>query len=361
MKYFALALLASAAIAQNRSGSYGSTKGSSFNTFNKDYCCTKGQIGTSNKKSGDVYSGGYDQQYDDHDVQSYGGYGYGGRSFDGGFGELSSRQGYSSVVGHGFGGRSSGVHGFGSHGYTPRGYNGIGQGDRVSRGVIDDGRRGYFGGASGAVVGSGFRGHGADGRGYDTLNDYGQVGGINAHREFSVEQRDVGDLKDLGGQRGLSGLGGYQANIAQRPGLSGLKGRRGVHNGLRGLGDVSANQNLGGLSGLGARQSKRGLNYGHGVRGLNGIGGGDHQIRARAASFGGSRHGLRKQGVVLDARGDYLESRGGHEVRSGLAHSRSDRSVHSFGVGKRIPGGQRQGSVHGGYGRSYGGYGGYGW
>ena len=272
MKYFALTLLATAAFAQNRSGSYGSTKGNSFNTFNKDYCCTKGQIGTSNKKSGEVYSGGYDRTYDDREVQSYGGYGYGGSRFDGGFGELSSRQGYGSVVGHGFGGKSSSPS-FGSHSYSGRDYRGIGQGDHVSRGVVDDGRRGYFGGASGAVVGRGFGGRGADGRGYDTLNDYGQVGGINAHREFSVEQRDVGDLSDLGGARGLSGLHGHQANIPQRPGLSGLKGRRGVHNGLRGLGDVSANQNLGGLHGLGHEQSKRGLNYGSGY---------------------GARHGLRK-------------------------------------------------------------------
>merc|ERR1712051_1134989 len=144
--------------------------GNSFNTFNKDYCCTKGQIGTSNKKSGEVYSGGYDRTYDDREVQSYGG--------------------------HGFGGKSSSPS-FGSHSYSGRDYRGIGQGDHVSRGVVDDGRRGYFGGASGAVVGRGFGGHGADGRGYDTLNDYGQVGGINAHREFSVEQRDVGDLSDL--------------------------------------------------------------------------------------------------------------------------------------------------------------------
>ena len=67
MKYFALALLASAASAQYRGGSYGSTKGTSFNAFNKDYCCTKGQIGTTNKSSGDVYSGGYDRTYSDHD------------------------------------------------------------------------------------------------------------------------------------------------------------------------------------------------------------------------------------------------------------------------------------------------------
>ena len=88
MKFLALALFIAAASAQNRKGSYGSTKGASFNTFNKDYCCTKGQIGSS-KSSGEVYSGGYDRTYSDRDHSSYGGYGHGGRGFDGGFGELS--------------------------------------------------------------------------------------------------------------------------------------------------------------------------------------------------------------------------------------------------------------------------------
>merc|ERR1712051_1181093 len=51
----------------------------------------------------------------------------GGRSFDGGFGELSSRQGYSSVVGRGFGGQHGGYskgpsQSFGSHSYSARDY-----------------------------------------------------------------------------------------------------------------------------------------------------------------------------------------------------------------------------------------------
>ena len=187
-----------------------------------------------------------------------------------------------------------------------------------------------------------------DGRGTDTLNDFGQIGGINASREINQDRSDLGDLSDLGGAQGLSGLGGIQANIANRPGLPGLDGRQGVRNGLRGLGDVSANQNLGGLRGLGQETQRIGLNGLFNVRG-SAIGGGfgANSTIGRLNSFG-RNGGLRGLNQNLASRGQRLQQFGNNFVQAGLdASSRSNRSVQRFGRGKSIPGGARQASVVG--------------
>merc|ERR1712038_177008 len=90
----------------------------------------------------------------------------------------------------------------------------------------------------------------------------------------NVDRSDLGDLQDLGGASGLSGL-------------AGLDGRQGVRNGLRGLGDVSANQNLGGLRGLGQETQRIGLNGRFNVRG-SAVGGGfgANSTIGRLNSFG---------------------------------------------------------------------------
>merc|ERR1712038_1736306 len=185
----------------------------------------------------------------------------------------------------------------------------------------------------GAVVGAGFSGRGMDGRGPDMLNDFGQVGGINASREINVDRSDLGDLQDLGGASGLSGLGGIQANIANRPGLAGLDGRQGVRSGLRGLGQET---------------QRRGLNGRFNVRG-SAVGGGfgANSTIGRLNSFGRTG-GLRGLNQNLSSRGARLNAFGGAFVNAGLdASSRSDRRVQRFGRGKAIPGGARQASVVG--------------
>merc|ERR1712109_72783 len=91
------------------------------------------------------------------------GYGYGGRSYDGGFGELSSRQGYSSVVGHGFGGYSKGPsQSFGSHSYSARDYRQQGYSDRGHGGY----GRSSYGGYGGSSYGGYGRSYGSQGRSY---------------------------------------------------------------------------------------------------------------------------------------------------------------------------------------------------